>query len=58
MSEALDIIKSIGLPKGQHNERSALTLLALLNVKPKTKWRDAEARLIGITPIMDFCKNY
>ena len=58
INEALDIIKSIGLPKGQHNERSALTLLALLNVKPKTKWKDAEARLIGITPIMDFCKNY
>lgn len=31
---ALKIIACLGLPTAQHNERSALTLLALLNLSP------------------------
>lgn len=54
IEQALHIIKSLGLPREQHNERSALCLLALLNLKPEKSWKDAEAPLIGITPIMDF----
>src|SRR5207248_1972394 len=34
IEEALGIIKDLGLERGQQNERSALTLLALLNLKP------------------------
>jgi adenine-specific DNA-methyltransferase len=55
---ALKILKSLGMPRAQLNERSALTLLALLNVKPETAWRDADAPLIGITPIMDFITEH
>ena len=55
---ALKILKSLGMPRAQLNERSALTLLALLNVKPETAWKDAESPLIGITPIMDFITEY
>ena len=58
IDEASTIIKSLGLPKGQHNERSALTLLAILNLKPDASWADVEKPLIGITPIMDFCRVY
>ena len=54
IDEAIQIIKSLGLPREQHNERSALCLLALLNLTPEKSWKDAEAPLIGITPIMDF----
>lgn len=57
--EALEILKSIELPSGQLNERSAWTLLALLNMKADMKWKDAESPMIGISPIMDFiAKNY
>ena len=38
----------------QQNERSALTLLALIDVKSETQWEDANNSLIGITPIMNF----
>ena len=60
---ALNIIKSLGLPKAQQNERSAMSLLALLDLKPGTPWSNAKSRLIGITPIMDwirhnYAKNY
>ncbi len=54
IQEALSILKSLGLPRAQQNERSALTLLALLGLKPAALWKDAAAPLVGITPIMDF----
>lgn len=54
ISEALGILKLLGLPRGQQNERSALTLLALLDLKPETPWNEARAPLRGITPMMEF----
>ena len=55
---ALQIIMALGLPKAQHNERSALSLLALLNLTPGKPWDDAENPLIGITPIMDWAHEH
>lgn len=49
---ARHIILALGLPKAQHNERSALSLLALLNLPPGTPWSQAENPLMGITPII------
>lgn len=57
IEEALVIIKALGLPRGQQNERSALTLLAILNLAPDDSWADAERPTIGITPIMEFCQR-
>lgn len=57
IDDALNILKILGLPKGQHNERSALTLLAILNLKPNSTWNKIEQPLIGITPIMDFSRD-
>jgi hypothetical protein len=53
IDEALSILDSLGMPRGQQNERSALTLLALLDLKPNSPWRNAGNPLIGITPMMD-----
>ena len=47
---AHQIIVSLGLPPAQQNERSALCLLALLNLTPGKAWTDAENPLMGITP--------
>ena len=58
IDQALQIIKSLGLPREQHNERSSLCLLALLNLTPEKTWDQAESPLIGITPIMDFAREY
>ena len=52
--EALTILNDFGLPRQQQNERSALTLLSLLGLKPGTAWEDAADPLMGITPMMDF----
>jgi adenine-specific DNA-methyltransferase len=51
---ALKILKALGFPRAQQNERSALTLLALLNLTPRKPWSDAAAPLRGITQMMGF----
>ena len=58
LGEALEIIKALGMPRAQHNERSALCLLALCAMTPGRKWSKAEAPYMGITPIMDWAKEH
>ena len=59
IKNAMQILIDLGVPKGQQNERTALCLLALLDIKPRTKWADAGSPLVGITPMMQFAKaNY
>lgn len=57
INNAIKILSLIGLPRAQQNERSALCLLALLNLTPAKKWQQAENPLIGITPIMDWARD-
>ncbi len=54
IDEAIEILEALGLPKEQLNERSALTLLASLDLKPAQPWTEASAPLRGITPMMEF----
>ena len=54
IDQALEILKALGMPRGQQNERSALTLLALLDLKPDGRWNDLQQPLMGITPIMEY----
>lgn len=58
IGEAMSILKLLGLPRGQQNERSALTLLALLNLRADQAWHEAEAPLCGITPMMEFFRQH
>ena len=41
IEEAQIILKDLGLPKPQQNEMSAVTLLALCNIKEEDKWENA-----------------
>ena len=52
--EALAVLDALGLPRQQLNERSALTLLSLLGLKPNDTWDKAADPLMGITPMMEF----
>jgi hypothetical protein len=59
IDEALQILADLGLPPAQRNERSALTLLALIDLQPDGKWTALKSPLMGITPIMDWiAKHY
>lgn len=54
IEEATAALKALGLPKEQQNERSAL---ALLNLTPEKPWAEASKPLMGVTPIMTFCRE-
>jgi len=54
IDQALLILKSLGFPRQQQNERSALTLLALLDLQAETPWNEASDPLKGITQMMAF----
>ena len=58
IDDALEILKALGMPRGQQNERSALTLLALANLKPSGNWTDLSKPSMGITPIMHYCREH
>ena len=55
--EALQILRSLGLPRAQQNERSALALLALAGLGPKDSWAKTQKRLLRIWDIMGFMRE-
>jgi len=58
IKDALDILVKLDFPRGQRNERSALCLLALSDLKEDERWQDAKTPRVGITPIMDFAREH
>lgn len=59
IDEATTILESLGLPKAQQNERSALTLLALIDLKENSSWSQSQKRVIRIHDILIFIQeNY
>lgn len=52
VEDALAILRAVGLARGQQNQRSALTLLALAEVEPDASWTQVKDPLLGVTPIM------
>jgi adenine-specific DNA-methyltransferase len=58
IEEALAILKNIAAPKEQQNERSALCLLALANIRPDHLWSQATAPSRRITEMMDWFRDY
>lgn len=58
INEAVELLKSFGMPIEQQNERTAYCLLSLLNVTPEKEWKNAEKPLVGITPMMNFAREY
>lgn len=58
VGEALEVLGLLGLPAEQLNDRSALALLALLDLNPARGWDEAQAPLIGITPMMEFAERH
>ncbi|MEP0755499.1 hypothetical protein NDA03_25285 [Trichocoleus sp. Lan] len=58
IEEALAILKDISAPREQQNERSALCLLALADIRPETSWNQATTPRRGITEMMDWFRDY
>ena len=58
IADAIGVLESLGMPRAQRNDRSALCLLALLDLKKSAFWADARNPLIGITPMMEFARDH
>jgi len=57
VDETLDILRALNVPREQQNERSALTLLALLGMTPQKPWSQAETPMLGITEMMNVFRD-
>ncbi len=57
IEDALKILYALGLPREQQNERSALALLALANLRPRMKWSGSEQPLLRVWDIMSFMRD-
>ena len=57
LEQAAEILNSLGLPKAQQNERSALTLFALAKLGPGAKWKTVKRPLLRTVDIMEFMRE-
>lgn len=57
VEQATRLLKDVGLPAAQQNERSALTLLALAGLRPNDSWRKAGHPLLRTVDIMSFIRE-
>ena len=57
IAEALTILKAVGMPSEQLNDRTAICLLALLDLPPKRSWTEAKNPMLGIRAILDFARE-
>ena len=56
--EALQVLAAMHMPPPQRNERSALTLLALIDLQPDGAWSEAKSPLVGVARIMDWIATH
>jgi adenine-specific DNA-methyltransferase len=57
LQQAKEILKALGLPPQQSNDRSGWVFLALANIKPQDSWSLASAPLLPTVGIMEFIRN-
>lgn len=57
IAEALQVLRKLGMPREQLNDRTAICLIALLNIPPQKQWSQAENPLLGIRAILDFARE-
>lgn len=58
IEDAVAILRAMGLPPAQQNERSALTLLALADLTPRRRWSRAARPLLRTVDIMEFMRKH
>src|SRR6266496_5672499 len=57
IDQAQNILIALGLPREQQNDRTAMCLLALLDLHDKKTWAEATNPRLGIRGILDFIRN-
>lgn len=57
IEEALTVLGHLGMPKEQLNDRTAISLLALLDLPESKPWSEASSPMLGIRAILDFARE-
>ncbi|KAF0205414.1 MAG: hypothetical protein FD173_1027 [Gallionellaceae bacterium] len=57
IAEALDVLQQLGMPNEQLNDRTAICLLALLDLPKNKAWKEADNPKLGIRAILDFARE-
>ena len=57
VDEALELLRKLGVPRGRRDEKTALTLLALLGLGPDTPWGQASGPVITTPEMTDFLRK-
>lgn len=58
LDQAKEILKALGMPKTQYNNRSGWVFLSLAAIKPEDSWDQAKAPLLPTVDIMQFIREY
>ena len=59
VEEAQEILKALGMPLAQHNQMSAMTLIALCGLSPDTPWSAAKRESHSVTKgVMDYLREH
>ena len=58
LNQAKDFLRALGLPERQCNNRSAWVFLALANIRPKDKWKNAKDPMLPTVDIMSFIQKH
>lgn len=58
IKEAKEVLKGLGVDRLRQNDRSALTLLALLNLEPNKSWSSATNPYLQTFKIMEFMRVF
>ncbi|MFJ1460935.1 BsuBI/PstI family type II restriction endonuclease [Nocardia sp. N2S4-5] len=57
VDEARTVLRALGMDDERSNERSAMTLLALLQLRPSDPWNAATNPMLGTRAIMDWIRD-
>ncbi len=57
IEEALEVLRQLGMPNEQLNNRTAICLLALLDLPVEKPWNRANNPMLGIRAILDFARE-
>lgn len=58
LKETQELLKALGMPKKQYNQRSGWVFLALANIRPQDEWKDAQAPMLPTVEIMQFIREH
>lgn len=57
IEDAQEILRTLGFDRERSNERAALILLALADIRSDSSWNDATNEMYGTRAIMDFIRD-